>query len=341
MPTKMNSPNSAKKGAAAAASEDAIGRAETVTGEVTITHVNGEKSELDQNAPIYRGDLVETGADGKVSITFIDASTFALSSDGSMVMDELVYDPSTHEGLSVTSVAKGVFVFVSGEIANHNPDMMVVRTPVMSIGVRGTKVAGTAAPEGTENKVALLPDEDGSVGVVVVSTDAGSVVLDTAYELTRAVFDNVLPMAPEIVTQAVANELFGEAIMVLPILNYLGGVSGIIDTIGSVFGGSDDSGSSNDNSSTNNDSSTSMQREGGSDNDSGGGGILDDLFMFDDRWNADGRHDDVRLDPSFLDGSPLDSLFGQGNSVWHPNSGGAQAYVQSSDDALATFLAVL
>ena len=135
MPTPMKSANSAQKSATPAASDDAIGRAETVSGEVTVTHVNGAKSELSQNAAIYRGDLVETGADGKVSITFIDASTFALSSDGSMVMDELVYDPSTHEGQSLTSVAKGVFVFVSGEIANHNPDMMVVRTPVMSIGV--------------------------------------------------------------------------------------------------------------------------------------------------------------------------------------------------------------
>jgi hypothetical protein len=335
MPTPMKSPNSVKQGAAAAPSGDAIGRAETVTGEVTLTHVSGEKSALSQNTPIYQGDLIETGADGKVSIIFIDGSTFALSSDGSMVMDELVYDPSTHEGQSVTSVTKGVFVFVSGEIANHNPDMMVVRTPVMSIGVRGTKVAGTAAPEGQENKVALLPEEDGSVGVVVVSTDTGSVVLDTAYQLTRAVFDNVAPMAPEIITQAVANELFGEAIMVLPILNYLGGVSGIIDTLGNMFGsGSNDSGSSNGGS------SDSTQQNGGSSNDSGGG-ILDDLFMFDDRWNADGIGDDVRLDPSFLDGSPLDALLDSPYGAVIPVTGGAQAYVHAADEALATFLVVL
>ena len=48
-------------------------------------------------------------------------------------------------------------VFVSGEIAANNPDEMLVRTPVATIGVRGTKVGGMAAQEGELNSVVLFP----------------------------------------------------------------------------------------------------------------------------------------------------------------------------------------
>lgn len=149
----------------------------------------------------------------------------------------MVYDPKSHEGHSLTSVAKGVFVFVSGEIAANNPDAMMVKTPVMVIGVRGTKVAGVANPEGEENKVALLADEDGTVGTVVVTNDAGSVVLDAANEMTKILFGNVAPAVPEIVTQLIIDQVFGDTLSYLPLLSEIGAATGLFDAIGGMFGG--------------------------------------------------------------------------------------------------------
>ncbi len=268
MPTPMNSGNKqSQPNQAAPDGSQPIGRVETLEGEVTATRADGGKISMAQDAPVYQGDTIETGEGAKVSILFTDSSTFALGGDGQIVLDELVYDPKTHDGQSLTTITKGVFVFVSGEIAANNPDAMQVHTPVMVIGVRGTKVAGVANPEGQENKVALLADEDGSIGSVVVTNDAGSVVLDAANEMTRILFGNVAPSVPEIVTQAIINELFGETLSFLPILGEIGAATGLFDAIGGMLGAG--SGSDQDNARDGN---------GDSQSEESGGGFFDSLF---------------------------------------------------------------
>ena len=57
---------------------------------------------------------------------------------------------------------------MSGQVAKSGDDAMVVGTPVASIGIRGTTVAGKAAAEGSSNSITLLPD-DGGVGQIAVS----------------------------------------------------------------------------------------------------------------------------------------------------------------------------
>ena len=126
-----------------------------------------------------QGDVLETDADSRIGLVFSDRTTFALGENARMALDEFIYDPATHEGTSAVSVVKGVFVFVSGQIAAHNPDEMTARTPTTVIGIRGTKVAGKAA-EGEKSTFVLLSDEDGSVGTIVVRTLVGEIVINTA-----------------------------------------------------------------------------------------------------------------------------------------------------------------
>ena len=51
-----------------------------------------------------------------------------------------------------------MFSFVSGNIAKMGVDSMTVTTPVATIGIRGTKVVGQAAQEGSVNTLSLLPE---------------------------------------------------------------------------------------------------------------------------------------------------------------------------------------
>ncbi|MBL6932352.1 MAG: hypothetical protein ISR45_05340, partial [Rhodospirillales bacterium] len=89
------------------------------------------------------------------------------------------------EGQFNASLVQGVFSFVSGKIAKTSPDGMTVTTPVATIGIRGTWVAGRAAQEGSNNTISLLPEAnpDGSqtVGQLAVSNLGGGppVVLST------------------------------------------------------------------------------------------------------------------------------------------------------------------
>ena len=72
---------------------------------------------------------------------------------------------------------EGAFSFISGEIAKSGEDAMTIKTPVATIGIRGTTVAGKAAVEGNENSFTLLQDADGGVGQISVSNAGGSQVL--------------------------------------------------------------------------------------------------------------------------------------------------------------------
>src|SRR5215469_13373631 len=82
-----------------------IGKVVTATGSVTIEHASAVV--VQANIPagsgigqtkigdlVYRGDVVQTGADGKVGITFSDGTAFNLSTNARMVLNEFVYDPN-------------------------------------------------------------------------------------------------------------------------------------------------------------------------------------------------------------------------------------------------------
>jgi Ca2+-binding RTX toxin-like protein len=117
-----------------------IGTVETLEGSVVVTRTDGTQVQLELGDPVYQGDVLETGADGSIGITLADTSTFSLGVDGRMVLDELVYDPVKQDGSATFSLLAGAATFLSGQIAKIGPDAMSIKTPVATIGIRGTKV---------------------------------------------------------------------------------------------------------------------------------------------------------------------------------------------------------
>ena len=124
--------------------ESPVGEVQELTGEVTITRVDGSIHKAEIGAPIYQNDVIETGTDASVNLSFMDETQFAISKDSRLSIDEYVFDPSTNEGVNNFSVLKGVFVFTSGLIGREDPDDINIDTPMGSIGIRGTIIAGNA-----------------------------------------------------------------------------------------------------------------------------------------------------------------------------------------------------
>lgn len=148
-------------------------------------------------------------------ITFADESTFSLGENGTMALNELVYDPASGMGEAAFSVAKGVFVFVSGMIAKTTPDAMVVNTPTTTIGVRGTKVAGEVDAEGGETVVTLLREDDGQTGEIVLINDGGVRVINQAFQTVRVESFAEAPSLPELISEADLKALYGDDIEAL------------------------------------------------------------------------------------------------------------------------------
>ena len=193
-----------------------IGEVSTVKGEVKATRIDGNIFNLSSGDPIFQGDVIETINDASVGLVFLDKTTMSLSDGGKMVLDELVYNPLTGQGSMAIDMLEGAFSFVSGEIAKTGSDSMTVTTPVATLGIRGTTVAGKAAVEGNENSFTLLQDVGGSVGQISVTNAAGTQTLSQVGATTSITSINIAPPPPIILSPEQIQANYGTVLEVLP-----------------------------------------------------------------------------------------------------------------------------
>lgn len=187
-----------------------VGTVSKASGTVEVMHPDGTRSTLQAGDTIYQGDVISTKGESAVALTFADSSTLSLGKSGRMVIDEMVYDPNAQTGHSTLSVVKGAFSLVSGHIAKSAPDAATLKTPVMTIGIRGTSVAGMADGEGQVNSIVLLQDPDGTLGQILVTTAGGSVVISQSNFLTFVSSYAQPPSAPVYVPAAQIYNTYGD-----------------------------------------------------------------------------------------------------------------------------------
>jgi hypothetical protein len=166
--------------------ENQIGEVTEVTGAAIVIRTDGSEEQITLGTEIFEGDIVETTDAGAVNIGFIDDSSFAVSSDARIAIDEFVFDPASEAGAQDFSVLRGVFMYTSGLIGRENPDSVEIDTPVGSIGIRGTIIGGNINPDG-ESQVTVIE------GAIVVRNNGGEQLLTTQYDTVRL---NSMDMAP-------------------------------------------------------------------------------------------------------------------------------------------------
>ena len=199
-----------------------IGRISTIDGAVKVERVDGTLEVVEVGDAVFQGDIVITSADGAIDIEFVDESIFSLGADGRMVLDEMIYDPLEQEGSFSISMVTGTFALISGNIAKMSPDAMVLDTPVATIGIRGTTIAGTVNGEGNDNSITLLPDPDGTVGEVVLSNPAGVVVISSVGATVFVSSANEAPSDPVILSNDEVAQRYGSTATNLPGASSLG-----------------------------------------------------------------------------------------------------------------------
>ena len=142
-----------------------IGKVVVATGSVTIERANAVVVQASTSGPagqakegdlVYQGDIVATGADGRVGINFTDGSSFNLSNNARMALDEFVYDPKSLSNSTVFSLTKGTFTFIAGKVAKTGD--MKVDTPVATMGVRGTTPRVEISDDGTVRFSTLIEE---------------------------------------------------------------------------------------------------------------------------------------------------------------------------------------
>jgi VCBS repeat-containing protein len=148
-----------------------IGHVSKLAGSATAIR-NGVSIILNQGDSVEKGDVVATGSDSTLGVTFIDGTVFGLSSNARMVLNEMVYDPNGSNNSSLISLVAGTISFVAGETAKHGD--MKVDTPVATMGIRGTAVLveidfSVPGQNGLPDaKFQVLTEPDGTTGSYIL-----------------------------------------------------------------------------------------------------------------------------------------------------------------------------
>lgn len=117
-----------------------IGRVKSVTGVATVTRGKDKPAQLAPGQLLRVSDVIQTGKDGALGITFIDNSRFAVGPNTNLALNQFEFDKTTQRGRFESQLNKGTIAVVSGQIAKEKgADAMRVRTPVSVLAARGTR----------------------------------------------------------------------------------------------------------------------------------------------------------------------------------------------------------
>jgi hypothetical protein len=158
------------------AGAEPIGNVATLTGSATVTR-NNAATPLRLKDDIFQNDVLQTSANSTLGITFNDATTFNLTANASITVDNYLYEDGGKQNAALFDIAKGTVAFVAASVA-HTGDMKI-STPTASLGIRGTTglvevPEGAAANNPNNVAIKLYPDADGRVGRIEVNDRSGA-----------------------------------------------------------------------------------------------------------------------------------------------------------------------
>lgn len=96
---------------------------------------------------VVLNDEVRTAAASQLQILLLDRTTFTVGANARVAVDRFVYDPARNSRSTGVSVTKGAFRFMSGRNLQRPSGPVTVRTPVATIGVRGTIFEGVVGED--------------------------------------------------------------------------------------------------------------------------------------------------------------------------------------------------
>ncbi|MBU6462045.1 MAG: FecR domain-containing protein [Bradyrhizobium sp.] len=156
--------------------DEPIGNVATLTGTATVTR-NNTPTPLKPQDDIFLNDVLQTSTNSTLGVTFNDATTFNLTANATVTVDNYVYQEGGKQNSALFDIAKGTVAFVAAELA-HSGDMKI-STPTATLGIRGTTglvevPEGAAANNPNNVAIKLYPDADGRVGRIEVNDRNGA-----------------------------------------------------------------------------------------------------------------------------------------------------------------------
>ncbi len=166
------------------------GRVMFVSGEAAL--IRGGSLPIMKGMPVEAGDTITTGADGRVQLLMGDGDRIALRPNSRFSIDEFSGPSRSKPGEPVAgtrpsswksfyTLAKGGFRTLTQSLGQRDASSYQVRTPVATIGIRGTDYSVHFGEENCQGE--LADDTDGclvagvSAGEIKLYNDKGEIVL--------------------------------------------------------------------------------------------------------------------------------------------------------------------
>jgi hypothetical protein len=122
------------------AAESPIAQVKNVTGQAAILR-SGERLPAKTGDMLFVRDVIETGSDGGIGITFIDNTVFSTGPNSQLALDQFEFDSDNFRGSMLADMRQGTLAVVSGDIPRSTPGALKIKTPTAMLGVRGTTFA--------------------------------------------------------------------------------------------------------------------------------------------------------------------------------------------------------
>lgn len=111
----------------------------TSAGEVVAQQVNGVVRPLKRKSPFFPGESLRTGSDGRAQVRFRDGSLISLRPATEIRLDEFRFnEPQKGGDRNIFTLISGGFRTITGKIGKGDPNAYQMKSPVASIGIRGT-----------------------------------------------------------------------------------------------------------------------------------------------------------------------------------------------------------
>ena len=124
--------------AAAPSAAVSIGQVKSARGQVFLVR-GTERRPLQAGDMVQEHDIIETGTDGAVGVTFTDNSLISAGPQSRLSLDSYRFDSMAFSGSFLASLLRGTMAVISGDITRRTPGAMKIRTPRAILGVRGTE----------------------------------------------------------------------------------------------------------------------------------------------------------------------------------------------------------
>src|SRR5690625_4813999 len=138
-----------------------------VNGHVVATAPARRARELMKHDEVFNEDRIETADNGRAQLRFSDGGLVSLLPNTIFSVEEYFYEDDAYPDSAVFGLLKGGLRTVTGAVGKTNHEAYELKTPVATLGIRGTEYTAVLRPANT------LRVHVGR-GKVVITNDHGS-----------------------------------------------------------------------------------------------------------------------------------------------------------------------